>query len=246
MAMKLKQFLGYEWDAIAGIVAAVIAIVLHLLHVVDEKVILPILLALLGLLFINFMRHTRNNELTAEQVESTAQAVERIQASLRSPEVVLVGPRHLRTVNEHFVRDMSGETIWFNVCLSMYLPQSLFDALLRPAIDNPRITSIQFVLDTSQKDLWQELLPRIGECAGQLKVKEPRWCHLSKTTSFILADSQSSGGTEALLSFWGEPFMAQSTGQDVPRFIFHVQKNSELLPHLVELQRTQSRSAGAD
>ncbi|WP_134085213.1 hypothetical protein [Thiohalophilus thiocyanatoxydans] len=241
--MKLKKFLGYEWDAIAGILAAVIAVILHLLHVVDEKVVLPILFALLGLLFINFMRHTRNNELTAEKVESTAQTVERIQASLKSPDVVLVGPRRLRTVNEHFVRNMSEDTIWFNVCLSMYIPQALFDALLKPAIDNPLVSSIQFVLDTSQKDLWQTLQPRIADCSGGFKVKEPRWCQLSKTTSFILADSQSSGGTEALLSFWGEPFMAQSTEQDVPRFIFHIQKNSELLPHLVELQRAQSRSS---
>lgn len=243
MTMKLKKFLGYEWDAIAGILAAVFAIILHLLHVVDEEVVLPILLALLGLLFINFMRHTRNNELTAEKVESTAQTVKRIQASLKSPEVVLVGPRQLRTVNENFVHNMRGDTIWFNVCLSMYVPQALFDALLKPAIENPLVTSIQFVLDMSQKELWQVLQPRIAECSGQQKVKEPRWCQLSKTTSFILADSQASGGTEALLSFWGEPFMAQSSEQDVPRFIFHIQKNSELLPHLIELQRTKSRSA---
>ena len=67
--MKKHKFLSYEWDAIAGVLAAVIAIILHLLHIVDEAVVLPILLALLGLLFINFMRHTRSNELTAERVE---------------------------------------------------------------------------------------------------------------------------------------------------------------------------------
>ncbi|MDT8387097.1 MAG: hypothetical protein RQ736_06255 [Thiogranum sp.] len=61
---------------------------------------------------------------------------------------------------------------------------------------------------------------------------------MSKTVSYILADSQLSGGTEALLSFWGEPFMAQTTEQDVPRFIFHLQKNAEILPHLVELERS--------
>jgi hypothetical protein len=32
--------------------------------------------------------------------------------------------------------------------------------------------------------------------------------------------------------------MAQSTAQDVPRFIFHVHGNSELLPHLIELERS--------
>jgi len=60
---------------------------------------------------------------------------------------------------------------------------------------------------------------------------------LTKTVSFILADSLSSGEPEALLSFWGEPFMAQTTERDVPRFIFHVHGHSELLPHLEELAR---------
>lgn len=240
--MNIKKFISFEWDAIAGIVAAVVAIILHLLHVVDEHVILPIVLALLGLLFINFMRHTRNNELTAEQVDRTAQDVSKIRSALELPDVTLIGPRNLRSENEKFIRYMSGDTIWFNVCLSMYKPQPLFDALLRPAVENPMVSSIQFVLDESQKELWRQfVLPKIAACAGHAKVREPRWCNLSKTTSYILADSQLSGGAEALLSFWGEPFMAQSTERDVPRFIFHVQRNSELLPHLIELERSPAR-----
>lgn len=89
--MKIKKLLNYEWDAIAGLIAAVVAIILHLLHIVDEHVILPIVLALLGLLFINFMRHTWQNELTAEHVERTEHTVHRIQASLKLPEIILVG-----------------------------------------------------------------------------------------------------------------------------------------------------------
>jgi hypothetical protein len=236
--MDVKRFLSLEWDAIAGIVAAVVAIVLHLLHVVDEEVILPIVLALMALLFINFMRHARSNEMTAQQVDRTAHLVRMMQSELSPPEVVLVGPRHIRSANEQFVRSLSGDTVWFNLCLSMYKPPPLFDALLRPAVDNPAVTSIQFVLDDSQRDLWQRVIqPALAGCAGHAKVREPRWCRLSKTTSFILGDSQVSGGPEALLSFWGEPFMAQATDRDVPRFIFHVQRNSELLPHLVELER---------
>ena len=218
--MKLKKLLSYEWDAIAGILAAVAGIVLHLLHVVDEQVILPIVLALMALLFINFMRHTRNNELTAEEVERTGHTVRRIQSALKQPDILLVGPRHLRAVNEQFAHNMSGDAIWFNVCLSMYKPQQLFDALLRPAIENPMVSSIQFV-----------------SCTGHDKVREPSWRKLSKNISFILADSQQSGGVEALLSFWGEPFMAQSSSRDIPRYIFHVQKNSELLTHLADLER---------
>lgn len=40
--------------------------------------------------------------------------------------------------------------------------------------------------------------------------------------------------------FWGEPFMAQRNARDVSRFILRVQKNSALLPHLLELRRNAS------
>jgi hypothetical protein len=53
-----------------------------------------------------------------------------------------------------------------------------------------------------------------------------------------VADGQLSGRPEALLSFSGEPFMAQAIGRDVPRFIFRLQSESELLPHLTELARS--------
>jgi len=164
--------------------------------------------------------------------------VSRIKASLAAPDVVLIGPRQLRTANEQFARNMRGDAILFNVCLSMYRTQPLFDILLRPAIENPRVSSIQFVLDESQQGLWKtEVLPKITACIGHGKVQEPHWCALGKNISFILADMPSEGATEALLSFWGEPFMAQSTEHNVPRYIFHIQAHSELLPHLVEMER---------
>nr|WP_172694255.1 hypothetical protein [Acidithiobacillus ferridurans] len=47
----------------------------------------------------------------------------------------------------------------FNVCLSMYKPPALFDALLRPALENPRITTMRFILDKDQRRLWEEILP---------------------------------------------------------------------------------------
>lgn len=59
-------------DAIAGILAAVIGIILYLLHSVNEDVILPLVLALIALLFINFMRHTRSNDLTHEELGNQA------------------------------------------------------------------------------------------------------------------------------------------------------------------------------
>ncbi|MDT8387098.1 MAG: hypothetical protein RQ736_06260 [Thiogranum sp.] len=58
--MKFKKYLGLEWDAIAGITAAIVAIILHFFHVVDEQVILPIILVLMALLFINCRCVSRN------------------------------------------------------------------------------------------------------------------------------------------------------------------------------------------
>ncbi len=236
--MKKNRLLSYEWDAIAGILAAVIAIILHFLHVIDEHIILPVVLTLMALLFINFMRHTQNNEHTAEQVEHIHKMVTKINSSLAAPDIMLIGPRQLRTANERFARHMRGEATLFNMCLSMYRTQPLFDTLLRPIIENSQVTSVQFVLDVSQKESWQtEILPKIGNSIAARKVKEPRWCSLERNLSFILADTQPEGPTEALLSFWGEPFMSQSTERNVPRYILHVQAHSELMTQLVELDR---------
>ena len=238
--MKGKRFFSYDWDAVAGVLAAVVAIILDLLNIADEHIILPIVLALMALLFLSFMRHERNNEHTAGQVEQIQRMAEKIKSSLTIPDVVLVGPRQLRVVSEQFARNMRGDVALYNVCLSMYRTQILFDILLRPAIENSQVTFIHFTLDESQKELWKtEVLPKIVACSGGSKVQEPHWCDLSRNLSFILADTQPDGGTEALLSFWGEPFMAQSTERNLPRYIFHVLANSELLPHFIEMERNR-------
>ena len=48
----MKRVLTFDWDAIAGIIAAVAAIVLHLLHVVEEDVLLVIAVVLIAVLFL--------------------------------------------------------------------------------------------------------------------------------------------------------------------------------------------------
>lgn len=235
---KKSQLLNYEWDAIAGVLAAVIAIVLHFLHIIDEQIILPVVLTLMGLLFTNFIRHTRNNEKSADEVEDIHKIVSKIDSSLVTPDILLIGPRQLRFSHQQFAQNMRGEVVLFNLCLLMYRTQSLFDDLLRPMIENPQVTGIQFVLDFGQKTLWEsEVFPRIKKSVEAIKVHEPRWCELEKNLSFILADTQSHGKAEALLSFWGEPFMSQSTERNIPRYILHVQPHSELLAQLIELYR---------
>ncbi len=233
-----NRLLKYEWDAIAGILAAVVAIILHFLHIIDEHIILPVVLTLMALLFINFMRHTSNNEKTAEQVELLLNTVSKMNDSLIVPDIILIGPRQLRTANEHFSNNIQGEATLFNVSLAMYRTQVLFDMLLGPILNNPHVSSIEFVLDVSQRKIWEaEIQPMVTNCKATHKVKEPRWCSLEKNLSFILSDTQPHGTTEALLSFWGEPFMSQSTSQNNPRYILHVQGHSELLTQLIELDR---------
>ncbi len=234
----VREIRNYDWDAIAGVVAAGAALVLHLLHIVEEDVLLTVTLVLLALLLIRDLRREEHDERLEKAVSRTESELDRLIAMSAPPDALLVGPRQLRAASEAFARQAKGDMIWFNVCLLMFHPQTLFDSLLRPAIENPAVTSIQFVLDESERVRWQEdVMPKAEACVGREKLLEPRWCTLQESVSFILADMPGNR-TEAQLSFWGEPFMSRTTGKQIPRYIFQVQSHSELIPRLVELERT--------
>jgi hypothetical protein len=235
----MKRLLRVEWDAIAGLVAALAALIMHFLHIVDANALLMIFVVLLALLFIRDLRREHLTERIEASLGRAEAGITAIQGHLSPPDAVLVGPRHLRTVTESFSARARGEMIWFHVCLLMFKPQPLFNTLLRPAIENARVTSIQFILDRNQQDLWQrEVVPKINACPSREKVKEPYWTTIMENVSLILSDTGPDGATECLMSFWGEPFMAYHTGREVPRYIFHVQSHSELVPRLLELARS--------
>lgn len=228
----------YDWDAVAGVVAAVAALVLHLFHVVEVDILLAITLVLVALLLLRQLRHEEREERVETTTVRTEQMLITLRDALKIPDVVLVGPRQLRSASEAFARQARGNMVWFNVCLMMFRPQELFDCLLRPAVENPLVTQITFVLDQSEQAAWRDqVVPKLAACNGRDKVLDPRWCQLKESVSFVLADRESDGQVEAQLSFWGEPFMARVTGREVPRYIFHVQPHSELIPQLVELER---------
>ncbi|MGB4861939.1 MAG: hypothetical protein WBO97_05740 [Tepidiformaceae bacterium] len=235
---KPAGFRLYDWDAIAGILAAGAALVLHLLHVIETDVLLTIALVVLALLLFRDLRREAQDERLVETVVETSSTVAGILSRMERPDVLLIGPRALRTSSESFARMAHGEMIWFNVCLLMFRPQSLFDALLRPALVNPKVTAIQFVLDESERESWvTQVVPKAEATGGAEKLREPRWVPLKQeAVSFILADT-AEGTTEAHLSFWGEPFMSRTAGFDIPRFVFHVQAHSDLIPQLLELER---------
>lgn len=233
-----QWFHRYDWDAVAGITAAVAALILHLFHVVQIDIILTIMLVLVALLLLRQLRHEEREERVETTTARTEEIVVTLQDALKTPDVVLIGPRRLGSASEAFARHARGDMVWFNVCLMMFRPQELFDVLLRPAIENPLVHKITFVLDEGERANWHNyVVPKLAACTGREKLLEPHWCDLKEAVSFILADRESDGQVEAQLSFWGEPFMARATGRDVPRYIFHVQSHSELIPQLVELER---------
>lgn len=240
----MKRLLRLDWDAIAGIVAAVAALVLHLLHVIEPDVMQMILLVLIALLFI---RDLRAEHREAEMTERLARGEVLLDALVRAsvpPDASVIGPRTLRDASSDFARRAEGRMVWFNVCLSMFRPQPLFDTLLRPAIDNPAVSAIDFVVDESQRDVWErEVRPKLMACAGAAKVAAPTWCRLPETLSFIMAETAPRGRVECLLSFWGEPFMSRSVAGGVPRFIFRLEGDSELMGRLSELERGYRLSA---
>lgn len=242
--MQLRQLRRLDWDAIAGIIAAVAGLVLHLLHIVDEGVALSIVLVILAIILIRDLRREEADEQEAEAIARIAQTTAGIQAALLPPDAVLIGPSSLQAESERFAKHAEGEMVWFNVCLLMFVPQSLFDILLRPAVENPNVTSIQFILDRQEQARWQaEVLPKVAGCTGREKVREPYWCDLHESVSYITASIRPHGKMEAHLSFWGEPFMSRAPGRDIPRYIFHVQSHSELIARLIELGRQYRVSA---
>jgi hypothetical protein len=227
-----------DWDAIAGVVAAVTGLVLHLLHLVEIDTLVVIMMVLLAVLLLRDLHREDREERTRELLERAADDAAALRKSLAPPDALLVGPRQLREHSSRFAQQARGEMVWFNVCLLMFVPQSLFDVLLRPALENPHVTSIRFVLDPGEQGRWEaEVIPKARACRGHEKLLEPHWVDLDESVSFILADIGAEGRTQAQLSFWGEPFMARTRGQSVPRYIFDVQPHSELIPRLIELER---------
>jgi hypothetical protein len=235
----MKRILKYDWDAIAGIIAAIAAIVLHLLNVVEENVLLVISVFLIALLFLRDLRRERQAEHLDESLHQTEVTVKEVLNRLSPPDAVLVGPLSIRQAMEDFSGRARNDMLWFHVCPIMFKRQALFDALLKSAIDNPAVKSIQFILDDRDRELWEsEVIPKIKRCAGKNKVQETIWTSISGGVSAILADIGKDGRTECLLSFWGEPFMARTPTHDVPRYVFHVQSHSELVGRMVEVVRT--------
>ena len=196
------------------------------------------MLVILALLLLRDLRRESRDEDESAAISEVRRAVGRLEQAIAAPDIVLVGPQQLRSESERFAREARGEMLWYNVCLSMFEPQDLFDVLLAPALDNPGVSAVQFVLAPGEQSRWQSaILSKVNQGQRASKLREPRWVDLEENISFILAQNPA-GNIEAHVSFWGEPFMARRRGQDIPRYVLHVLEQSPLINGLIELERS--------
>jgi hypothetical protein len=218
-------------DVIALIIASVGAIVLHHLGLIPETYLISLLLLLLAL-------HALQDSLRGEEFKEDLKIISH-NVLVAAPDVELIKPSELFTYTEEFALKNRGEVWWFNACCTMFSSQEVFNGLLKPSIESSRTTRIIFVLRPFMKDIWdREVWPKIQKCDGWNKVQEPIWSDLEENIAFQMIDvGVEKEAKEALLAFWGEPFMMElgRPGEHVPRYLIHVKGQSELIPRLKDI-----------
>src|SRR5687768_15357620 len=122
----IKRLFKLEWEMIAGLIAAVAALVMHSLGIGSEELLLVMAVVLMALLFLRNIRQEQRTEIILEAISRTDTTIKAIGDSLAPPELILVGPQHLRAQSERFCRDAQGELLLFHVCLLMFRSQALF------------------------------------------------------------------------------------------------------------------------
>lgn len=148
----IKRLLKQDWDAIAGILAAITALILHLLHVTDVDTLMAIAIVLMALLLIRDFRRENEADTQTAALERAIKLLKEVKFSLHPAEVTLIGPTELTSASLEFAQKAQGDVVLFNVCLRMYKAQQPFDIMFKPFIENPLVKSMQLVLNTSEKE----------------------------------------------------------------------------------------------
>lgn len=229
----------FEWEAIAGLIAAVTAIILHFLHLTDVNVLRVITLVLVALLFLRDLRSEERWSAMETASKLSVRLLEEIKETTHPAEIDLIGPTMLRQATVQFAERAQGEVVWFNACPQMFESKELCDVILRPFLANPNVTGFRLILDKSQRERWHaQVETTITSYQPRGIVTPPTWADLDSGVSFVLAETDTIGGkAEALVSFWGEPFMAVHHDRRTPGYIIHVREHSELIGRLREVER---------
>ncbi|NDC53169.1 MAG: hypothetical protein EBZ74_02490 [Planctomycetia bacterium] len=253
--MSFRYLLRIDWDVVAGIAAAITAMLLSFMGLVSETVSRGIILLLCALLLVRDLRREAREHRMFDKLDTLKRHVTSLSNTVRQTDVCLVGPKRMRQDFAEFAASIYGEVRWFNACCRMFHRQEVFDATMRPLLDNPNVTSIHMLCRPDERRHWEaDLGPKLRRCENGGKVHAPLWVPIRGTVSFLLGDVDGDGRDEALVSVLDEPFAAYNTqGPTVPRYLLRVYSQSPLMLQLEEIARqamtdfeTDADPAGAE
>lgn len=230
---NIWRTLSKHLDVAAILIASMVAIVLSHLGLLPEHHVISFILFLLAI-------HVLLELVKGEDLRKDMKFVSRHIAAA-DPEIEIIKPAELLLRTEEFALKNRGEDWWFNPCASMFRSDELFDRLLKSSIENPRTTKIILVMKPEMREVWEkEVQPKVDRCKGRDKVKPPVWSEIEEGIALRMIDSSSEReAKEALLTFWGEPFMMEfqdrGTKGQMPRYVIYTRSHSELIPRLKDI-----------
>lgn len=235
--MPLRYLLRIDWDVIAGIIAALVAMLLSFMGLVSETVGRGIILLLCAILLIRDLRGEAREHRIFDKLDVIKRHATAL-AAARQADIHLVGPKRLRQEFADFATTVSGDVRWFNACCRMFRRQEIFDATLRPFLENPNVATIQLLCRPEERQSWQtDLLPKLRKSDHGAKVRPPLWGEIDTHASFVLGDVDGDGRDEAVVAIIEQPFATAAHGPPVPNFLLRVFGGCELIAPLEDLVR---------
>lgn len=236
-AVPFRRLLRIDWDVIAGIIAALVAMLLSFMGLVSETVGRGIILLLCALLLTRDLRGEAREHRMFDKLDVIKRHVATLTAA-KQADVHLIGTKKMRQELLDFSTTVYGEVRWFNACCRMFRRQEVFDATLRPFLDNPNVTAVYLLCRPEERHAWlADLLPKLRRCDHGEKVRPPLWGPIPGNVSFMLGDVDGDGRDEAVLAILDEPFAAANQEPAVPRFLLRVFSHCELMAPLEEIAR---------
>jgi len=235
--VPMRYLLRIDWDVVAGIIAAVVAMLLSFMGLVSETVGRGIILLLCALLLIRDLRGESREHRMFDKLDTIKRHVAEISAA-RQTDIQLVGPKKMRYELVNFASAVYGDVTWYNACCRMFRRQEVFDATLRPFLENPHVTAIQLLCRPEEEPFWRaDVLPKLRKCEHGDKVRPPLWGPIGTSVSFVLGDVDGDGRDEAVVSIIEEPFAVSNQGPAVPRFLVRVFAQCDLMAPLEDMSR---------
>jgi hypothetical protein len=241
MKFRKYKWIFKNWEIVAVVTASFIGLILHALGIIHQSALLISLILFLLCLYV--LRDISFETKKEEQTQEIFERIKSVEARLKKSEIELVTPDIVvSAVKELYFKNM-GEVWLFNMCMKMYSKKNVFEKALKPIIENPNATEIQFIVHTSEKEIWEKnFQPLLDKCKNRDKVLPPIFSEIKEPFAFqMVRISHQKDVREALLAVWGEPFMAE-LGPDSraylvrhPRYVFHIKSHSELILRLKEL-----------